>query len=89
MWHFLFALFQFLAHLIKFRFLIFFERFGTPGNSTPGLSKAEKIAGSGEKNHPIISIGTDFRAKTKKALFDLYIDCFPIYIYINKQLNNQ
>ena len=80
-WHFLFALFQFLAHLIKFRFLIFFERFGTPGNSTLGLSEAEKIAGSGEKNHPIISIGTDFMVNKKSVIWFIYRLLSNIYLY--------
>ena len=39
------------------------------GNSLPGLSEAEKLAGSGEKNHTITSRGTVFRAETKKTLF--------------------
>ena len=48
----------------------------TLGKSALGLSEAEKLAGSGEKNHPIISSGTNFRAETKKSYL-LYI-----YIYI-------
>ena len=68
-WHFLLALFRFWAILINFRFLFFSALSQTLGKSTLGLSEAEKLAGSGEKNHPIISSGTDFRAKTKKTLF--------------------
>ena len=41
----------------------------TLGNSTPGLSEAEKLAVSGEKSHLIISRETDFRAETKKRYF--------------------
>ena len=62
---FLFALFPFLANLNKWVFN-FFLTFGTPGNSTLGLSVAEKLSGSREKNQPIISRGTDFRAQKNK-----------------------
>ena len=42
-WHFLFPLFRFWAILIKFDFLNFFGRSGTPGNSTP-LAQSRKIS---------------------------------------------
>ena len=46
MWHFLFAQFYFLTHLIKLGFLIFFRRFQAVGSSTPSLSEAEKFVES-------------------------------------------
>ena len=79
MWHFVFALFRFWAILVNFRFLIFSALSQTLGNFILGLSEAEKLAGSGGKNHPIISSGTDFRGETKKNIISLYI---YIYIYI-------
>ena len=42
------------------------------GNSLPGLSEAEKLAGSGKKNDTITSRGTVFRAKTKKTFHYIY-----------------
>ena len=74
MWQFLFALFQFLAILINFTFLFFWGLSQTLGNSTLDPSEAEKLAGTGEKNHPIISSATDFKAKTKKRYFIIYIE---------------
>ena len=83
MWHFVFALFRFWAILVNFRFLIFSALSQTLGNFILGLSEAEKLAGSGGKNHPIISSGTDFRGETKKNIISLYIYIY-IYIYIYK-----
>ena len=86
MWHFVFALFRFWAILVNFRFLIFSALSQTLGNFILGLSEAEKLAGSGGKNHPIISSGTDFRGETKKTLFhyiyNIYTYTIYIYIYI-------
>ena len=57
----------------------------TFGKSTQDLSEAEKLAGSGGKNHAIISRGTDFRAKKKKKrYFIIYAD---INIYAIFSLN--
>ena len=68
MWQFLLALFPFLAILINFRFLFFWGLSHTVGNSTPGQQEP------GEKNHAIISSGSDFRAETKKCFFIIYIE---------------
>ena len=72
MWHFLFALFRFLASLINFRFLIFSGLSQTFGNSTPGLSEAEKLVGSGGK---IIGLSQEepiLEQKQKKNYFIIY-----------------
>ena len=54
-WHFLYALFLcFWTDLINFGFLILWGLSGALGDSTPGLSEGEKLAGSGGKNLPII-----------------------------------
>ena len=56
-WHFLFALFLcFSTDLINFGFLILCGLSGALGDSTPGLSEGEKLAGSGGKNLPIIHV---------------------------------
>ena len=56
-WHFLFALFLcFSTDLIDFGFLILWGLSGALGDSTPGLSEGEKLAGSGGKNLPIIHV---------------------------------
>ena len=85
MWHFVFALFRFWAILVNFRFLIFSALSQTLGNFILGLSEAEKLAGSGGKNHPIISSGTDFRGETKKNIISLYIYIYIYTIYIHIQ----
>ena len=67
MWHFLFDRFLLWVNLIKFEFLIFLRLSQTLGKSTLGLLEAEKLAGSGGKNHPITLRETDFRAKARKT----------------------
>ena len=77
MWHFVFALFRFWAILVNFRFLIFSALSQTLGNFILGLSKAEKLAVSGEKIIQLSQVELILERKQKKTLFLHYI-----YIYI-------
>ena len=69
------------GHINQFKVFIFWGLSQTFRNSTPGLSEAEKLAGSGEK---IIRLSPEERIlaqKQKKRYFIIYRHKY-IYIYI-------
>ena len=49
-------------------FNFFSGQFRASGNSTPGLSEAEKLLGSGKKRSRLPPQGMVFRADTKKSI---------------------
>ena len=86
MWHFLFALFQFLAILINFRFLFFSGLSQTLGNSTPGLSEAEKLAATGERKITLLSQEEPILEPKQKKHFIIFVSNIEIMQFVS--LNN-